>query len=153
MLMGGSDAITICPPPPTMYIVFINRNSLHWLSLLQFILLKWLQLIFINQITLWLFNNCIHDSELNLLSYYPSWNVLTNHLFSAQFFLVCNSQIEATINNLNQTKDKFTPVPDKVSSRSPTRLKKISKFKEARTAEVSSRNFVFFSLSTFDCPS
>ncbi|PFX29352.1 tubulin monoglycylase TTLL3-like [Stylophora pistillata] len=43
--------------------------------------------------------------------------------------------IEATINNSNQAKDKFTPVPDKVSSRSPTRLKKISKIKEARSAE------------------
>lgn len=87
------------PPPPTMYIVFINRNSLHWLSLLQFILLKWLQLIFINQITLWLFNNCIHDSELSLLSYYPSWNVLTNHLFSAQFLTFFGLQFTDWSNN------------------------------------------------------
>ena len=80
------------------------------------------------------------------------YSLIIYFLHNFLHFLVCNSQIEATINNLNQTKDKFTPVPDKVSSRSPTRLKKISKFKEARTAEVSSRNFVLFSLSDIWLP-
>ncbi|KAL9959524.1 hypothetical protein ACROYT_G032852 [Oculina patagonica] len=44
--------------------------------------------------------------------------------------------IEATINNSNQTKGKFSPVPA-ASSRSPTRLKKIAKIKESgnRTRE------------------
>ena len=47
------------------------------------------------------------------------------------------TQIEATINNSNQTKGKFSPVP--AASRSPTRLKKIPKIKEStsRTKEVS----------------